>query len=243
MVQSEQEFLKQYDIRNYDVPLTTVDVAIFTLINSQLHVLMVERAEHPHKQRWSLPGGFIDLTQDTNLQQAALRKLKQKTGVKTSHLEQVETIGSAKRDPRGWSLTVLYMALIPFVEPLKDDLSVTDAKWWPFEKALKQRLAFDHKVLLGQARDRLRAKSGYTVLPVHVLTPPFTLTQLQQSFEELLGVAIEKKSFRRRIQSADVLVEVGEGLPEGGRGRKAMLYKPKPGVPQHAFVRAFGVDE
>lgn len=243
MFTTEKEYLKQYNVHDYDVPLVSVDIAIFTLLDGKLHILLVERADFPQKGRWSLPGGFINQQQDSDLHATALRKLTEKTGVKTPHLEQVATIGNAKRDPRGWSVTALYMGLIPYAPTADFIETVADTRWWHYEIAIKQNLAFDHIELVTQARERLRVKSGYTVLPVYVLNAPFTLTQLQQAFEELLGTEIEKKSFRRRIQAADLLEEVGEGLPEGGRGRIAALYRPKKGSEQHAFIRAFGGSE
>jgi 8-oxo-dGTP diphosphatase len=242
MATSEKDYLAQYNIHAYDLPLVSVDVAIFTLLDGKLQVLLVKRAEHPYKGRWSLPGGFIDQQKDKDLQATALRKLVEKTGVKTPHLEQVMSLGNAKRDPRGWSVTALYMALIPHAPASAHIDTVADARWWPYESARAQSLAFDHAQLMEQARERLKAKSGYTLLPVYILNPPFTLTQLQQAFEELLETTIEKKSFRRRILAADLLNEAGEGLPEGGRGRTAVLYSPKKGSAEHAFVRSFGAD-
>lgn len=240
MYKCEQEYLKNYHVHNYDIPLFSIDIGIFTIINSRLHVLLIERGEFPHKGRWALPGGFIDLTQDRDLQSSALRKLTEKTGVTAPYLEQVETIGNATRDPRGWSVTSLYIALIAYAPASKFIDSVTDVRWWPYDLVTKLDLAFDHQVLMAKARSRLRSKTAYTVLPIHVLSTPFTLTQLQQAFEELLEKSIEKKSFRRRILSADLLEEVGQGLPEGGLGRIAALYQPKQGCDRHSFVWSLG---
>jgi len=243
MYTSEKEYLKHYNIHDHDIPLVSVDIAIFTLLDGKLHVLLVERGNFPQKGRWSLPGGFIDLKQDKDLHATALRKLKEKTGVKTPHLEQVITVGNATRDPRGWSVTSVYMALIPYAPTSEFVSSVVDARWWPIDAALKQSLAFDHIELVTQARERLRAKAGYTALPMYVLNAPFTLTQLQQTYEELLGVELEKKSFRRKFPVDELLEEVGEGLPEGGRGRIAALYRPKKGGERFTFLRSFGSAE
>lgn len=236
MHKPEREYLKNYNVHNYDIPLLSIDIGIFTILNGRLHVLLIERGEFPHKGHWALPGGFIDKKQDLDLQSSALRKLIEKTGVAASYLEQVETIGNATRDSRGWSVTSLYIALIPYAPTSTFIDSVADVRWWPYEKATTLDLAFDHQVLIAKARARLRSKTAYTVLPIHVLSTPFTLTQLQQAFEELLEKSIEKKSFRRRILSANLLQEVGQGLPEGGLGRIATLYQPKQGCEQHLFI-------
>jgi 8-oxo-dGTP diphosphatase len=240
MFSSESDYLKRYNIHDYDLPLVSVDIAIFTLLDGRLHILMVERGEFPQKARWSLPGGFINQKLDKDLHATALRKLREKTGVKTPHLEQVVTIGNADRDPRGWSVTSLYMALIPYAPTAGFIETVVDARWWPVELALKQTLAFDHAELILQARERLRAKAGYTALPMYILNAPFTLTQLQQTYEELLGTTLEKKSFRRKFPVDELLEEVGEGLPESGRGRIAALYRPKKGGNTYTFLRSFG---
>ncbi|WP_347253766.1 NUDIX hydrolase [Leminorella grimontii] len=244
MYQTEREYLANYRIHNYDIPLLSIDIAIFTLIAGRLHILMVERGSFPCKGMWALPGGFINKQLDEDLHACALRKLNEKTGVTIStaapHLEQVETVGNAERDPRGWSVTTLYMALIPYAQAKGFTDTVTDARWWPFDEAKAQTLAFDHALLLDKARTRLKNKTAYTVLPIHAISAPFTLTQLQQAFEELLEKPIEKKSFRRRILSADLLEEAGQGLPEGGLGRIATLYRPAPGCGEHTFVWSLG---
>ncbi|MEC9254185.1 MAG: NUDIX hydrolase, partial [Pseudomonadota bacterium] len=90
------------------------------------------------------------------------------------------------------------------------------------------------------ARERLKNKTAYTVLPIHVLKRPFSLSQLQKAFELLMDTELEKKSFRRRLLNADVLKEVGEGIPDGGKGRPAALYEPADGSENHLFVRVFG---
>jgi hypothetical protein len=78
---------------------------------------------------------------------------------------------------------------------------------------------------------------------MYILTAPFTLTQLQQTYEELTGTPLEKKSFRRKFPVHLLLEEVGEGLPEGGRGRTASLYRPRKGGANYTFLRSFGSSE
>lgn len=236
----EKEFLRHYDIHDYDIPLVSVDAALFTLHEDSLKVLLVERAEHPHQGRWSLPGGFVDLECDAELADTALRKLKEKSGVAAPWLEQVCSIGNRYRDPRGWSVTVLYMALIAHAPTAEFVGSVRDARWWPIDHLDSLSLAFDHAELIERARDRLRTKTDYTILPIHVLHAPFSLTQLQHAFELILGKSLEKKSFRRRILNAKVLKQAGTGLPEGGRGRPTALYRPRRGSEEHLFLRVFG---
>ncbi len=237
---SEQAFLKSYNPKEYDIPIYSVDIAIFTLDQGRLKVLLVERSEHPFKGFWALPGGFIDLKKDPDIHTTARRKLVSKTGVDAPLLEQVSTIGNAHRDPRHWSITTLYMALIPYAPTAGFIEAVNEARWFPIEEIEQLQLAFDHSELLELARERLKNKTAYTVLPIHVLKRPFSLTQLQKAFELLMDTELEKKSFRRRLLNADVLKEVGEGIPDGGKGRPAALYEPADGSENHLFVRVFG---
>jgi len=237
---TEQAYLQSYNSKSYDTPLFSVDVALFTLHEGKLKVLLVQRGNPPHQHYWALPGGFVDLTADPDIETTARRKLRDKTGVDAPLLEQVQTLGNAHRDPRGWSVTTLYMALIPYAPTAAFVDAVTDAGWWPLDEASEMALAFDHTELIHLARERLRHKTAYTVLPLHVLPRPFTLSQLQRAFELLLGKPLEKKSFRRRILNAELLEEVGTGTAEGGKGRPATLYIPSPGSEQHLFVRVFG---
>lgn len=219
---TESEFLKSYNPKDYDSPLCTVDMAIFAVEDSELKVLLIQRGEHPFKNRWALPGGFCDLTNDATLDATANRKLFEKTGIKSPYLEQVETIGNATRDPRGWSITLLYFALIDF-ETLDLSLQTQDAQWLAFSDALKLELAFDHKALLQKAINRLRNKTRYTALPVSLMPDIFTLTELQSMFELILGGPLQKKSFRRRMEASGLLVETGKMRPTARR--PAALYK------------------
>ncbi|WP_221800870.1 NUDIX hydrolase [Oceanobacter mangrovi] len=238
--ETERQYLNQYNIKDYESPLYSVDIAIFTLHNGQLKVLLVERAAHPFKHSRALPGGFVDLHIDADIEATARRKLVAKTGVDAPLLEQVTTVGNASRDPRGWSVTTLYMALIPYAPTADFVDTVSEAIWCPMEELKELSLAFDHQLLIELARERLKNKTAYSVLPLHVLERPFTLSQLQHAFELLMGKSLEKKSFRRRILNAELLHQVGEGVPEGGKGRPAGLYEPSAGSERHLFVRVFG---
>lgn len=235
--EEEKQFLQSYSIHDYPVPLTTVDMAIFTVRELTLEVLLVKRDTHPAKGQWALPGGFISLEQDKTLDDTAARKLFEKTGVATPYLEQVFTTGNANRDPRGWAVTVVYMALVSSEQvqpqPNTDQERVT---WVPASKAIKKTgLAFDHRDILKTCHERLCSKVEYTSLPVHLLADEFTLPELQQIFEIILAKEIEKKSFRRRILDADILEETGQ--MKIGSNRPAKLYRCKADYVNHFFPR------
>jgi ADP-ribose pyrophosphatase YjhB (NUDIX family) len=225
MSNTEKDFLTNYNIHDYELPLTTVDMAIFTIRDEALNVLLVKRNQHPAKGKWALPGGFIDTHKDKSLDDTAKRKLVEKTGVKISHVEQVASFSGKKRDPRGWSVTIAYMALIAdeHIKLIKDESS-EEIQWMPVHQiGKKMSLAFDHKGILNACHERLKSKIQYTSLPVNLLPSEFTLSELQTTFEILLEKPVEKKSFRRRILSSDILEETG--AMKSGPSRPAKLYQ------------------
>ncbi len=226
---------------DFERPLTTVDVVIFTVLDAQLQVLLVKRPsgpEEPYPGAWALPGGFVDVDQDPTLEACARRKLLDKTGVKSPYLEQLGSWGGKTRDPRGWSATHAYFALLPAdgVHLVQDPAK--PVKWLAVEEVSgARRLAFDHGDILRAALERLRSKVEYTTLPAFLLPEPFTLPQLQKVYEVVLGRAIDKSGFRTRALAADFLQETG--LMNVGSPRPAMGYRLKRRDAAVVFPRTF----
>lgn len=222
-------------------PLTSVDLAIFTVREQQLQVLLVQRpqlAGEPFPGLWALPGGFVDIDQDRDLEACARRKLREKTAVTSPYLEQLGSWGSADRDPRGWSTTHAYFALIPDTEAPAAGANAADAAWFPITgNGVKPRLAFDHGEILETAIDRLRSKVEYTSLPVYLLPKEFTLSELQRMFEIVLGREVEKSAFRTRVLAADFI----EPVPRmrEGQQRPAQLYRLQRSSGPVFFPRTF----
>jgi 8-oxo-dGTP diphosphatase len=204
----------------FERPFTTVDVVIFTVHADRLEVLLVQRpgsgTGEPFPGHWALPGGFVDVTRDRDLLDCARRKLVEKTGVQSPYLAYLEQLGSwgdATRDPRGWSATHAYFALIPAEGvALAKGANAADVAWFAVDEhgaANAPRLAFDHALILRAAVERLRSKVEYTSLPAFLLDEPFTLPQLQRAYETVLGRAVDKSGFRTRMLSAGFLTESG----------------------------------
>lgn len=230
----EADFLAHYNIHDYSIPLSSIDVCIFTVHQNQLKVLCLKRSDYPHKNQWALAGGFIDIAGDANLEQTALRVLTKKTGISTPYLEQLVTIGNSTRDPRGWSMTAVYFALIPYIE--LPETGSEQSYWQNVDIALTFDFAFDHQHLLHLALERIRAKVLYSLIPANLISSPFTLTELQQAYEIIIGHEIEKKSFRRRLEREQVLTATGQSKQEGA-GRPAALYTLKPECAMFNFKR------
>ncbi|RXH07678.1 NUDIX domain-containing protein [Bradyrhizobium guangzhouense] len=222
-------------------PLTTVDVVIFSILGDRLQVLLVQRPareSEPFPLSLALPGGFVDVARDRDLAACAARKLKEKTGVTSPYLEQLGSWGSASRDPRGWSATHAYFALIP----AEAGALTPDARWFPIRDGkLKEKLAFDHGDILASAIQRLRNKVEYTSLPAYLMPAEFTLPDLQRVYEIVLDRPLEKSAFRTRILSADMIEPVAK--MRRGPNRPAQLYRLKKNSEPVYFVRTFNPPE
>jgi ADP-ribose pyrophosphatase YjhB (NUDIX family) len=236
--ESEKDFLDNYDASAFKGAITSVDTVIFTVFDNHLHVLTVKRAEHPFKDQWSLVGGFINIDKDVDIEATAKRKLKEKTGVSAPYLEQFGTIGNKKRDPRGWSVTTVYFALIPCDNiQLEAGKGATDIKWSKITNGkIEDDLAFDHKEILSNCIERLRSKVLYTSLPVNLAPQYFTLGELQKIYETILAKKLDHKAFRRRMLSVNILEETDKMRQEGRR--PAHLYQLKKNSATHYFVRS-----
>lgn len=225
-------------------PLVTVDLAIFCIQEDALRVLLVQRpssADEPFPGEWALPGGFIDIDIDANLESCALRKLREKTGITAPYLEQVGSWGNKDRDPRGWSVSHVYFALVApdmaSARALTPGGNAPDAKWATVDGTrVRDKLAFDHADLLRAALSRLRSKVEYTSLPGFLMPAEFTLTELQRVYELALGRALEKKAFRTRVLATDLLEPVPR--KREGMSRPAQLYRLKNKRKPFFFTRA-----
>mgnify|MGYP000862197900 CR=1 FL=1 len=206
---------------DYPRPSVTVDCVIFGFdASSSLKVLLVQRANDPFKNKWALPGGFVDL--DENLEQAALRELEEETGLKDIFIEQLYTFGDLDRDPRGRVISIAYFALVNLSDHfIKASSDAKNAEW--FELNNIPSLAFDHDTILKIAIHRLRAKVRYKPIGFELLPEHFPLSQLQSLYETVLGVEkLNKRNFRTRILNMGVLREVGK--QENVAHRPAILY-------------------
>jgi 8-oxo-dGTP diphosphatase len=205
-------------------PSLTVDLVIFTVRENSLQVLLIQRRNEPYAGMWALPGGFVEL--EESLEDAALRELEEETGLRDVYLEQLYTYGNPSRDPRGRVVTVAYFALIPANAIIRaeggDD--ATRASWFPADDL--PPLAFDHAEIISYATRRLRYKLEYTAAGFELLPEEFTLSELQQTYEIILGEELDKRNFRRRILQAGII----EATPHKriGEGRPARLYRYRP---------------
>lgn len=211
---------EKYDPSQYERPSVTVDVVIFSLVEEELKVLLVKRQAAPFSGVWAIPGAFVGI--DESLEDAATRALAEETGVNDVYTEQLYTFGQPQRDPRMRVITVAYFALVPFESVGQAPGREADTHWFSITEV--PPLAFDHEEILEYALTRLRYKLEYTSVGFQLLPDVFTLTELQKAYEIILGEKLDKRNFRRKILSAEILEETGKKRKEG-EGRPAMLYR------------------
>ncbi len=206
-----------------DKLLVATDVIIFTIKENDFKTLLVKRKYPPFEGMWAIPGGFV--RKDEGLEDAAIRELREETGVHDVYLEQLYTFGNPARDPRDRVISVSYFALIDWKTlELK---AATDAERveWHSMSSIPQ-LAFDHKKILEYALQRLRYKLEYTTVGLELLPEKFTLTELQNVYETILEKKLDKRNFRKKIKSLDILKPLKEAKMEGAH-RPAQLFKFK----------------
>lgn len=206
----------------YPKPSLTVDCVVFGLDEDhQLKVMLIQRDIPPFEGEWALPGGFIHL--DESLEEAALRELREETGIEKIFLEQLYTFGNVDRDPRERVVTVAYYALINLAEQnIKATTDAREAAWFLVEKL--PPLAFDHHKIIALALTRLKGKVRYEPIGFELLPTKFTLSQLQQLYETILGQELDKRNFRRKILKMGILKPLAE-VQTGVSHRSPRLYQ------------------
>jgi 8-oxo-dGTP diphosphatase len=195
-----------------------VVLVIFTIHEGHLSVLLIERSAEPFAGCWALPGG--GLLSGESLQEAAVRKLADETGVSDLFLEQLFTFDQVPQ--AGAVAVVTYFALVDSRRArLRPDLEWRPA-WQPVRTL--PALGFDNQRIIAYAEQRLRNKLEYTNVAYSLLPERFTLTDLQRVYEAILGEPMDKRNFRRRMVGLGIVRETGDLLKRGAH-RPAMLYE------------------
>ena len=203
--------------------ICTVDVVLLCLVGTVLNAVLLKRDKPPFEGSFALPGGYIHSNEDTDTLDAAARVLNEKTGIASPYLEQLGTFSGNSRDPRGWSISIAYYALVP--EDLVSGKLAPELRMQPVDRL--KGLPFDHKDIILSAVERVRNKSSYSSLPVYLCGEQFTLPRLQSVYEVLLGEPINKVSFRRKMEELDMLEPIEGALETGRANRPAQLYRLK----------------
>lgn len=227
----------QSDLGEYPRPHLTVDLVLMTICDQKLQLLLIRRELEPFKGRWALPGSFV--REREMLDEGALRILTDKTGLPGTKVEQLYTFSTPDRDPRGWVVSTAYFALVP-----QDTLqgAVANAEGLRLqpvrlvENGLEYSgmdpdfsLPFDHDEMVRTALERLRGKLDWSLIAFDLLPERFTLLELQQVHESILGRELNKPTFRKKMLDREFadgrrLIATGE-FTRGRRHRPAELYR------------------
>ena len=266
---TEEEFLKDYRIKNYKQLSMTTDILIISVseehtgnyrknTTKKMSILLVKRHDYPYKNKWCLPGGFINPETET-LEECAKRILKTETNLSKIYLEQLYTFDGIDRDPRCRVISASYMALVD-KNRLSDKIN-PNASWfnvtlyedknnlisvvldnddevikftikktlrelstdrYSFEIKENEKLAFDHPLVIASGIERLRNKLNYTDIVFNMMPEYFTLGELQQVYEVILGKKLLDPAFRRIIANK---VEKTDKMKTGGGHRPSALFK------------------
>lgn len=201
--------------------IVTVDVVLLTLREGRLHAVVLERPVPPFEGSLALPGGYVHAEDDRDTVDAAQRILLRKTGIVAPYLEQLRTFSGPTRDPRGWSVSVAYYALVSLASLDR----FAEKGGWRLEPAESlPALAFDHADIVAAAVQRVRDKSSYSSLPCYLLPDQFTITDLQHTYEQVLGTRLDKSAFRRKLTELGFLEAVPGAVLTGHR-RPTQLYR------------------
>lgn len=282
-IDNEEEFLKNYNENDYKKLSVTNDIIIFTTADMEednlrkvpkkgMQVILIKRDEYPYKEKWALPGGFVDIKE--SLDEGAKRKLKEKTGIDNVYTEQLYTFGDVDRDKRTRIISVGNIALVEKSRIRFEEVDLQKrSEWFWIDKTLisseryeqyvenkhllslksidervimnyeitekigrdifrreettyrlldnsTEKLAFDHYKILDYGIDRLRNKVEYTPIAFNLLPRVFTVKELQNVYEAIMGREI--LNFRRKM--GEMIIETDEKI-EGKPFRPAKVFK------------------
>jgi 8-oxo-dGTP diphosphatase len=236
---AERAYLRGYDPSAFPRPSVTVDLAVFSVIDAELRVLLVRRGEHPFKGALALPGGFVRVgdghrDQGEDLDAAAARELHEETGLTAAdvYLAQLGAFGKAGRDPRMRVITIAYYALVrPDLAPLvRAGGDARHAEWIAVARLSARDLAFDHHDIVAAARARVAKDLEATSILAHLVPATFTIPELRHVHEIVNGRPEDPGNFRRRF-----LRRIEDGQIALAPGKRITASKP---ATVYRFVKA-----
>ena len=202
-------------------PVLAIDVAVFTLKEGRLNVLLLKTRDQFAGGDYVLPGGFVAL--EETLDESAKRNLLRKANININYLEQLYTFGTVNRDTRGRVVSVAYFALVDYKHfNLKTTDRYSSVGWSNVDEL--PSLGYDHQAILTKAVERIRTKLQYSNLAAHLLPKSFSLTQLQKTYEDVIGEPLDKRNFRRKVLSIKIIEPVST-VASPSAHRPAQLYR------------------
>ena len=218
--QKKQEQDHDSLLSQYELPLVTVDIVVFTVQDDRLKVLLIQRKRDPFKHMWAIPGGFIHM--EESLKEAAVRHLRDETNIRDIFLKQLGAFGDPSRDPRARVITVAYYALVSSdrLQPRAKD-NAENIDWFCVTDL--PDLAFDHHRVVDKSLKDLKDDLETSSIAFQLLPEKFTLTELQRVYELILEKKLDKRNFRKKILAGGLLQDTNETKMDGYH-RPAQLF-------------------
>jgi len=212
----------------------SIDCVLFGFDNGELKILLIERNEEPFKDWWALPGNLVN--ENESVDQSALRILHELTGLSNIYMEQYYTFGEVHRHPQGRVISVAYYAMLRLGgdKALKPLTTYAKRAQWINVKELP-KLAFDHQHIFDKGLEKIKRRIKHLPIAFELLPEKFTLTQVQNVYELILGKKLDKRNFRKKILSFGVLKELNE-KQKGVSFRAATLYR----FDKRKYAKLFG---
>ncbi|URM37692.1 NUDIX hydrolase [Flavobacterium anhuiense] len=224
-----------YKNENSAMNAITIDCVIFGFDKGSLEVLLVQHAEGISKGKWGLSGGWIYKKESTD--NAAHRLLNELTGLDNIYLEQLKAFGDPDRFPLRRVITIGYYALVKREDyNIKAGFTASDAQWYKINEI--PDLIYDHNEILDYSLKHLRNRVRQAPIGFNLLPEKFTLLQLMQLYEEILGIEMDKPNFRRKILHMKLLVALDEKQQDVSH-RAAQLYKFDPEIYNQLTEKGF----
>ena len=206
----------------YPRPAINVNCVVLGWDRKQnINILLVQRRQSPFRNSWALLGASVSVNETS--EQTARNALKDQTGFEEIYLEQLHTFDAVDRDPRERVISVVYFALLPEIKKVDQDEKEVRRREW-FTLASLPRLAFDHQAIIEFARTQLAQRSLFQPIAFELLPYRFSLTQIQQLYESILGQTLDKRNFRKKLLTEELLTETNH-VEEGAQHRPAKLYR------------------
>lgn len=200
-------------------PKVAVDTVLFAIDQGKVKCYLVRLKWGSSAGKWAFPGGLV--REGEMLDEAARRELCQSTGLDDCYIEQLFSFGDPKRDPEAHVISVAYMALVDRADAVHScSQKYANGQW--FELSELPELAYDHSEIAQYAVRRLKSKLEYTNIACNLLPPSFTFTQLEELYAIVLGRALDRRNFRRRIVAMNLLTRLP--MERRGNHRPAALY-------------------
>lgn len=216
---------------SYKNPSLAVDLVVFGYHEKTLSVLLLNRKDEPFKDGWTLPGGFLQM--EETLLQVCARIMKTKLGIGNLYLEQLYSFDDPERDPRGRVISIAHYALVnPYKFEIVAGKMANDVRWFPVHDV--PELGFDHTQIFRQTLQRLQSKILYNPVGFELLDETFTMTELHELYECILGITIDRRNFRRKILDSEYIVPTGTKR-EGLKNRHPDLYQFNKHLKQNNF--------